>query len=145
MTTTTGSQPKRFSLPSRTVGDVMHTGIVACAPQTDLATVARHMADERIHCVVVEGLTRTRHGGEQLVWGLLSDLDLVRAAMSQLDIAAGDVASTEVVAIGTDEPLDEAARLMVEHDLGHLIVVASGGEPVGVISTLDLARAIATW
>lgn len=41
------------------------------------------------------------------------------------------------------EPLERAAQLMVKHRLAHLLVMGPGEMPIGVISTLDVAGAIA--
>jgi CBS domain-containing protein len=118
------------------VADVMHTGVTSCPAHTDLTTVARIMASGHIHSVVVTD----DHG-----WGLLSDRDLVSAARSgALGETAGHIAATELVTVTPDDTLAAAAVLMVEHDLSHLLIVSSAGrEPIGVISTLDLAGAIA--
>ncbi len=54
------------------------------------------MADKRVHCVVVEGLPRGRDRQEELVWGILSDLDLVKAAVGgSADVSAGDIPATD--------------------------------------------------
>lgn len=45
--------------------------------------------------------------------------------------------------VDRDEPLERAAQLMVEHQLTHLLVTGPAGMPVGVLSTLDVAGAIA--
>lgn len=127
-----------------TVADVMHRGVVSCPPQTSLAEVARLMAGRRIHAVIVHGLARGAHGGERMVWGAISDRDLVEAAWRQATATAADVARTELVVVDAGDSLDEASRLMVEHELSHLLVVdAATREPVGVVSTLDLAQAFA--
>ena len=122
------------------VEDVMHPGIVSCAPQTDLVTVARTMASRHIHAVVVSGTEPTAHG-EHLTWGLLTSLDLVAAAGSGAD--AGGVCSTEVVTVEVGEPLDRAVQLMLEHQLTHLLVLSAEAQPVGVVSTLDIAGCLA--
>jgi CBS domain-containing protein len=125
------------------VEDVMRPGIISCAPETDLTTVARTMAANHVHAVVVSGIERTPAGGELLTWGIVSALDLVGAALpgvTALDAAA--LASTEVVTIDAHEPLERAAQLMVEHQLTHLLVV-DGARPVGVVSTLDIAGCLA--
>jgi signal-transduction protein with cAMP-binding, CBS, and nucleotidyltransferase domain len=44
--------------------------------------------------------------------------------------------------IGSTEPLAEAARLMADREVSHL-VVNEDDRPVGVVSTLDIARAAA--
>lgn len=128
---------RALRLDHAVVADVMHPGVVSCPPETDLVTVARMMASHHIHAVVVSG--------EQLEWGLISDLDLVAAALPAVppDREAGDHASTEVVVVDRDEPLERAAQLMVEHQLTHLLVTGPAGMPVGVLSTLDVAGAIA--
>ena len=46
--------------------------------------------------------------------------------------------------IGADAPLRRAAQLMREYGIAHLVVVdADARTPLGVISTLDIARVIA--
>ena len=126
-----------------TVVDVMRPGVMSCAPDAPLGTVAETMATHRVHCVVVGGMTRDHAGGEHLVWGLVSDLDIVRAARSGIEgHTAADAARTEIVTVDPSTSLSEAARLMDEHATAHLVVV-SGGHPTGVVSSLDIAAALA--
>jgi CBS domain-containing protein len=128
-----------------TVGELMHHGVIAVAPQAPLAEVAAQMADSGVHCVVVEGLTRARDGQETLVWGVLSDLDLMRAAATgRLDANAGELAGTEIVTVESSDQVEDVTRLMADHECTHLVVVSpQSGEPVGVVSSLDVARALA--
>jgi CBS domain-containing protein len=125
------------------VEDVMRAGIISCGPETDLTTVARMMAANHVHAIVVSGIEPSANGGEHLTWGIVTALDLIAAAMPGAGAPeAGDVASTEVVTVDMREPLERAVQLMVEHQLSHLLVV-SGTRPVGVISTLDVAGCLA--
>jgi CBS domain-containing protein len=81
--------------------------------------------------------------GDHLVWGLISDMDLVRAAETGIEgRTAEDVARTEAISVDPSTPLATAARLMDVHNTSHLLV-ASGGAPVGVLSSLDIAGALA--
>jgi CBS domain-containing protein len=126
-----------------TVLDVMRPGVMSCAPDASLLTVAQTMATHHVHSVVVTGLTHDDRGGDHLVWGLISDMDLVRAAESGIEgHTAADAARTEVVTVDPTTLLPEAAALMDEHATAHLLVL-SGGRPAGVISSLDLAGALA--
>ena len=130
-------------IPPVTAGEVMHAGLIAAAPQTPVLEVAETMARNKVHCVVVEGLARDAARQERLVWGILSDLDLMKAlAGGRTDATAGELAATEIVTVSPSERIDEVARLMAEHESSHL-VVAQDGRPVGVISTLDVAQGIA--
>ena len=124
------------------VQDVMRPGIVTCPPDQDLVAVARLMAINHIHSIVVTGI-ETVPGGERLTWGLITALDLVACTQPGYEGAeAADLAGSEIVTVDMDEPLERAAQLMVEHQLTHLLVV-TGGEPVGIVSTLDVAGCLA--
>jgi CBS domain-containing protein len=139
----TATSSPQFELSQRTVRDVMRTGIVGCGPETPLEEVARLMSEHGIHCVIVSGLTEGRQG-TRLVWGVVSDLDLTRAAATGADVNAGEVAATEPVTATPSDSLEDVAHVMADHDVAHLVVVdEKDAEPIGVISTLDLARAIA--
>lgn len=126
------------SLESTTVADVMHSGVVTCSPTTRLVTVAREMAAHRIHCVVV------RPPDANAVWGFVSDLDLVAAAaLGAVNGIAGSAAATPAVTAHPEDSIQRAMQLMVEHQVTHLVVVDDDGRPRGVISTLDIAEALA--
>ena len=139
---TTTRTPK-INLDERLVSDVMRDGVVGCAPETPLTEVARLMGEYRIHCVVVAGLEADRRG-THLVWGVVSDLDLARAAAAGEELTAGQIAATEPVTASPTDTLSAVARVMGDHDVAHLVVVDDkDAEPIGVISTLDVARAFA--
>jgi CBS domain-containing protein len=120
------------------VADVMREGIHTCPGSATLREVARTMADRRIHCVVVSGPR------DEEVWGVVSDLDLARGVSGDLEaITAGEAAASEVLTVPPSATIEEAAQLMAEHEVAHLIVALEhGGRPIGVISTLDIARAV---
>jgi CBS domain-containing protein len=124
------------------VQDVMTTGVVACTGRTPLAAVARMMCQHRVHAVVV--LTRSEEG-ERSPWGVVSDLDLVKALSRACpDDPAALAAETPAVMIRFDAPLERAAELMARNETTHLIVVGPDLlHPLGVISALDLARSLA--
>jgi CBS domain-containing protein len=127
------------------VSDLMHSGVINCPPETPFREVASLMAENTAHCVVVDGLARGPHHSGHLVWGTVSDVELMRAVASgRLDGAAGEAATGELVTISPDESMERAAQIMGEQDCSHLIVVApDSGKPLGVISSLDIARGVA--
>jgi len=125
------------------VADHMRQGIVGCAPDTPRSEVAQRMSDHRIHCVDVRGLEESRRG-TRLVWGVVSDLDLARAAAADEEATtAGQVAATEPVTVSLSDSLADVAHVMGEHDIAHLVVLDDRAEPIGIISTFDVARAFA--
>jgi len=138
-----GLQPGYLAPPfeQAKVHDVMRAGVVSCPPDTSLREVARMMATHHIHCVVV---SNSDASGER-PWGVVSDLDLARAAGPEAARrTAGEVASTELVTVAADDSIEHAAQLMAEHEVSHLLVVQpQTGHPLGVLSTLNLARVLA--
>lgn len=135
------SAPPQRRLAQVHVGDAMRRGVVSCPPDLPLSGIARLMAEQRVHCVVVE--EPGAHDAEG--WSVVSDRDLVRAATADhLDEPmAGSMAGTTMPRIGAGQPLLRAAELMAEHDVSHLVVVGEAtGRPEGILSTLDLAAVL---
>ena len=98
------------------------------------------MSTYRVHAILVN----THESDES--WGIVSDTDLLRASEAgNIDEQeARSLAAQPVVTIASSEALGRAAALMVERDVSHLIVLESRSRrPIGVLSTLDVARALA--
>ena len=89
----------------------------------------------------MDGLARGAGSQEKLVWGILSDLDLIKAAAAGgQDLSAGAVAASEVVTVEESDRIEDVVQLMAEHECTHLVVIsAEEGRPVGVVSSLDVA------
>ena len=136
---------EHVDLDRTTVGDVMHRGIVTCDVDAPLGAVARMMAAHRIHCVVVRtaaaSWTETPGAG---LWGVVSDLDLVRILVHEgiRGRTAGESAATPALVVRADDPVRRAAELMADREVTHLVVVNHAAKPVGVVSTLDVAHAV---
>jgi CBS domain-containing protein len=124
-----------------TVLDAMRLGVISCPQEASLREVARILATYRIHCVVVD----QRDAGGERPWGVVTDLDVALAAGPGAgERTAGQVARTELVTITPEESLERAARLMGEREVSHLVVIQPhSGQPVGVLSALDLTGVIA--
>jgi CBS domain-containing protein len=121
------------------VQDVMHRGIFTCTGDAPLGEVAGVMAKHRVHAVVVTNRESRRPVG------VVSDLDIVAAMASGAEPSALQTAATEPLSISAEDSLHRAAQLMAEHSVSHLVVHDPGaGDPIGVISTLDLAAAFST-
>jgi CBS domain-containing protein len=126
------------------VGDAMSHGVISCPPETPLRVVARMMATYGVHAIFVIERTDEPDDDPRL-WAVVSDLDLVAATQLDLDRqTAGATAVTPLVTVSTDRPMAEAASLMAQHGIAHLAVTdPQTRRPIGVISTLDIAQAVA--
>jgi CBS domain-containing protein len=138
---TAGPAAGAHALRETRVGKAMHVGVLTCPVEAPLSEVARIMASEQVHCVVV--MSRSQDGVS--FWGVVSDLDLVAGASVRNleEQSAGGTAASPVVLIAPDDTLLRAAQLMIENATTHLVVVdPESGLPVGVLSTLDVARTV---
>ena len=135
------------SLGDLRVRDAMHEGVISCTPETTLRAVARMLATYRVHALVV----LPRHeadAGHSSSWSVISDLDLVRAAEEfDLDMTTAErIAGSPVRCVQPDEPLVNAVLTMTTNALSHVIVIdRRTGRPLGVVSALDVARALAGY
>ena len=129
-----------------TVRDAMQLGLFASAPDADVVTIARTMAERSIHCVFVADVPRRNLTGERRTWGVVSDLELMRALRAGAGApVASDIAATDLVTVDPTDTLETAVRLMTDCGTAHLVVVSpQTGRPVGMISSLDIARAAAS-
>ena len=127
-----------------TVGDVMSRGVISCPPETPMRVVARMMATHGVHAIFVFEHADEDDEAPQL-WAVVSDLDLVAATRLDLDtLTAGATAVTPFVSVAADSSLAEAGSLMAQYGIAHLAVTDPDFDrPIGVISTIDIARAVA--
>jgi CBS domain-containing protein len=132
-----------YALPAARVSDVMHWGLVHCPPEASLRAVAALMSRERVHCVVVADDPNDARS----LWGVVSDLDLIAAStVRSLDEQpAGGTAMKPAITVYPHESLEAVAERMTTLGVSHFVVVDTVGQrPLGVVSTLDVAGALAT-
>jgi CBS domain-containing protein len=119
---------------AQTVEEVMTTNPRTVNADDTVLEAAQLMRDDDIGDVIVVG------DGE--VTGIVTDRDIVvRAVAGGRDAEStkvGDIATTGVEAIEPDASVDDALRMMREHDIRRLPVVKNG-RPVGIVSLGDLA------
>jgi CBS domain-containing protein len=120
------------------IGDCMSPTILSCSPDTPITAVAALMSDRRVHAIVI--LADDRRPST-----IVSDIDVMAAVACAGDgFAARDIAATEAVTAASGGSLRDAAQLMAEHGVSHLIVLdQANGQPVGVLSSTDILAAYA--
>jgi CBS domain-containing protein len=119
---------------ARTVEEVMTRNPRTINADDPVVEAARTMRDSDIGDVVV------MEGGQ--VSGIVTDRDIVvRGVADGRDAESttvGEVCSTGIETIDPDASVDDALRLMREHDIRRL-PVTKNGRPVGILSLGDLA------
>lgn len=127
------------ALAGLTVADAMHTGVVTCRLDTTIDQIAALMREHSVHAVP---LISTTHEGleEPYVWGIVSDLDVLRAGLEgRVGVRARDLAGGPVISVRPSLPLRAAAQLLLDNRVRHAIVIEPDrGRPIGVLSTLDV-------
>ncbi|MFI7632314.1 CBS domain-containing protein [Microbispora rosea] len=120
-----------------TVEEVMTRDPVTLPEEATVVKAAKLMRDRGIGDVLVVGDGRLR--------GLVTNRDIVvRAVAEGRDLATTPLATLctcDVVTVGPDHDVAEAARLMREKDVRQLPVVVDG-RPIGVVALADLTLAL---
>ena len=116
------------------IKDVMTSDVVTIAPGTSTVDAARVMIqEEKGPLPVVEG---------ERVVAIVTDRDLiarvVAAGRDPNSVTVDEVATTDLVTAKPDLDVDEARRLLGEHQLDRLLVVEEGDRLVGILSEADL-------
>lgn len=134
------------AVANATVADAMRHGVLTCRPDTPMRHIARMMVSNGVHAVLVRGAAAGQSGGDE-AWSVVSDLDVARAAGRSArgeDVVAADACGPALTA-DPGERLTDVARRMADRNATHLLVLEpETGEPVGVISALDVA-AVWAW
>jgi len=131
-------------LEHATVSAAMHPGILSCEADATLTDVARLMATHHVHCVAVMGISHNRPG-EKLAWGIISELELLRAgSRTGAHQSASAIALQPIISVEPTMALREAGELMLTHGVTHVVVVDPELQrPTGILSTLDIAGVLA--
>jgi CBS domain-containing protein len=115
------------------VRDVMTAEPIVLQQNQSIADAAQAMRDTAVGAVLVVD-------GDKLC-GMVTDRDLVVRAVAERklpDSPVGEVVSADLVAVGADEEIADAARIMQENAVRRLPVL-DDGRIVGIVSIGDLA------
>ena len=123
------------------VEEVMRRHVLTCHADATMREVARIMVTHSVHAVVVvDGDT----AGEPTVSGIVTALELAIAAVENTEPTAGELANPHAATVAVGSTLEQAARAILRTGGAHVIVVDGRSAPIGMLSTLDLAR-ITAW
>ena len=124
-------------MSTKTVGDLMHKGVIACSPETPLTEIVRIVNDISVHAIMVMDPDRQ-------VLGIINHLDIIRFYDEDLNqLYARELMSEQVFEIESGQPAKRAAEQMLQNGVEHLLVIERQGDerqPVGVVSTTDLIK-----
>jgi CBS domain-containing protein len=120
----------------KNVRDVMTSNPRSIEPSTTVTEAARLMKAEDVGSLPIVD-------GDQLV-GVVTDRDIViRVVAEGKDLqstTAGEIASRDLVTVDPEQDLDEALRLMAQHQVRRLPVAEEDGRLVGILAQADVAR-----
>jgi CBS domain-containing protein len=119
----------------QTIRDAMTPNPTTVEPSTTVREAAQKMKSEDVGSLpIVEG--------NRLV-GVVTDRDLairVLAEGKDAETTVSEIASKDVVTVDPQQGLEEAARLMAEHQVRRLPVCEEDGKLVGVVAQADVAQ-----
>ena len=116
----------------KTVGELAKRSFWSVAPDDPVDAIAEEMVARRLTWAPV--LERGVLVGVVSAWDLLH----MRARRSAVDTPAWRACTYKPLTVTPETPVSEAARLMREAHVHHLLVVTPEQKIVGVLSPLDL-------
>ena len=118
-----------------TIRDAMTASPTTIEPSTPAMEAARIMKSENVGSLPIME-------SDRLV-GVITDRDLAIRLLAEgkgSETAVGEIASKDVVTVDPQQTLEEAARLMAEHQLRRLPVCEEDGRLVGILAQADIAQ-----
>ena len=115
------------------VSEIMTSPVVTVTQDTVVAEAADILAEEHVGSLVI---------GEDIIKGIVTETDIVRAVGERSDLSATsitEIMSDPVVTIRPHETVRTAGERMGHNGVKKL-PVTEGGEPVGIVTTTDLAH-----
>jgi CBS domain-containing protein len=134
-----GAPPDVDAGRSTRVRQVMHPPATTVEPRAHLAAAAYLIKKSGDSALVV-----TTDDGNRRPLGIVTDSDISQAVADGRDleqVRISDLLSRRMVDVAPGTSVDEAARLMLERGLHHLLVVEDGGL-VGIVDVMDVCRAL---
>lgn len=120
----------------RSISEVMTSNPRSCETSTTILAAAKLLKSEDVGSLPI--LENDR------VVGMLTDRDIaIRVVAEGKDpqsTTVGEVASKDVVTLDPQQDLDEALRLMAQHQVRRLPVVEEDGRLVGIVAQADVAK-----
>ncbi|HEV8250342.1 MAG TPA: CBS domain-containing protein [Gaiellaceae bacterium] len=121
----------------RKIRDVMTPNPRTVEPSTPVQEAAKLMREEDVGPIpIVESGS---------VAGIVTDRDIVLKVVAEgsdpSSTPVSDIASRDLVTVDPDQSLDDALRLMAQHQVRRLPVVEEDGRLVGIVAQADIARA----
>src|SRR5919108_6188097 len=118
-----------------TVAEVMTRNVLSVDPTASIGEAAEKMMDANVGAVVVlEDMVR--------IVGIVTERDLLRAVAQRARAAEARVRqwmTMDPVTIEPETTIEDAARIMFDHNFRHLPVVKDG-RPLGIVSLRLLSR-----
>jgi CBS domain-containing protein len=118
-----------------TVADLMTRDVLTVEPSDTIGEAAEKMHDANVGAVVVvEDMVR--------IVGIVTERDLLRAVAQRARAAEARVRqwmTADPLTVGPDTSIEDAAKIMFEHNFRHLPVVKDG-RPLGIVSLRVLSR-----
>jgi CBS domain-containing protein len=111
-----------------TLADILKPDFITVAPEDTLGEVAEKMMRQNVGAVVVKDFGR--------LIGILTERDMLRAMAARMHTSEARVRqwmTADPITVPPDMPLDEAAKVMLDHGFRHL-PVTDGENVLGVVS-----------
>lgn len=118
------------------VKEIMTEDVKTVSPRSTIQEAAKAMAELGIGCLIVVEKSHLA--------GIITERDLLRKVVSKnrkpSEVKVSSVMTKEVVVIGPDAEIEDAANAMTERKIKRLPVI-SGSRLIGIVTAVDIVAA----
>jgi CBS-domain-containing membrane protein len=136
-------QSKQGKIRAMAIGEICNRDVVFVEPDETVVAAAKLMRQHHVGSLVVA----RDEQGQRTPMGMLTDRDItvsiVAPGLDPDTLLAGDVMSTELIAVREDAGISEAVELMRLKGVRRLPVIDISGKLVGLIASDDLLSLLA--
>lgn len=121
-----------------TVSDIMTRGVLSIPPSASVDALARGLERMGVHGAPVKD-------EDGRVYGMVSIADLADPDKGGHweGKTVADIMTPVILAVSTSDPVDDVVRRMVETGSHRLLVVDELEHPIGIVTPMDILRAVA--
>ena len=123
------------------VKDFMSTPVVTAVAENSISEIRTLMKDNGIHAIPIISYPKDDPEAEMTIQGIITATD-IRDQLKGNTTVQDVMTTSNVYVIHINSSANAAAKMMLKHDVHHLVVM-DNGKIKGMISSLDFVKLVA--
>ena len=122
------------------VKDIMISPVITATSLTKASDLMDIMTRKKVHAIPIVSYEKQLPSPKIVIQGIVTSSDLI--GIQNPKTQAGAIMTSKIHIIHKDSSSKSAARMMLKHNIHHLIVMDEG-QIIGIISSMDFVKLVA--